>query len=183
MAQLLFPDNTTLINFALINRMDLLARLANGNGNWCATVAGECARSTSVPGLEALGDASDIFGPPLFPETPAERIDIHNLRIELAQPGDPNWKHLGEAETLIIMSRRGLSGFFVTDDTDARLHAAREGVVAITTWDLLRVATRNGLIDRPTLWGYVQTLRANQRGTPPGVHDVASLDKWLDASG
>jgi hypothetical protein len=28
---LMFPDNTVLINFALINRMDLLARLANGN--------------------------------------------------------------------------------------------------------------------------------------------------------
>jgi hypothetical protein len=29
---LMFPDNTVLINFAIINRMDLLARLANGNG-------------------------------------------------------------------------------------------------------------------------------------------------------
>jgi hypothetical protein len=28
----MFPDNTALINFAIINRMDLLERLANGNG-------------------------------------------------------------------------------------------------------------------------------------------------------
>jgi len=30
----MFPDNTVLTNFALINRMDLLRRLANGKGRW-----------------------------------------------------------------------------------------------------------------------------------------------------
>jgi hypothetical protein len=51
----MFPDNTALINFALINRMDLLGRLANGNGRWCATVATECEESAKRPGLAALG--------------------------------------------------------------------------------------------------------------------------------
>jgi hypothetical protein len=50
-ATLLFPDNTVLVNFAIISRMDLLARLANGNGQWCATVASECARQLESPGL------------------------------------------------------------------------------------------------------------------------------------
>jgi hypothetical protein len=53
MAVLMFPDNTVLINFAIINRMDLLERLANGNGRWCATVAIECAESAKRPELAA----------------------------------------------------------------------------------------------------------------------------------
>ncbi|HET9896728.1 MAG TPA: hypothetical protein VFQ44_17495 [Streptosporangiaceae bacterium] len=42
MTDVLFPDNTVLISFALINWMDLLRRLANGKGRWCACVASEC---------------------------------------------------------------------------------------------------------------------------------------------
>jgi hypothetical protein len=111
MAVLVFPDNTALINFAIINRMDLLSRLANGNGRWCATVSIECARSARVPGLAALDDAPEIFGEPLFPDD-AELQDVRVLRDELASPGDQPSKHLGEAETLAIVARRHLNCFF-----------------------------------------------------------------------
>jgi hypothetical protein len=107
-ASLMFPDNTVLINFAIINRMELLEKLANGNGQWCATVAGECAESAGYPGLAALSAAEDIFGEPLYPN-----------------------------------------------------------------------AHRKEWIDADTLWGYVQTLRVNDRGTPRGVQDRAAFDKWL----
>jgi hypothetical protein len=46
----------------------------------------------------------------LYPESGAERLDVQVLRLELAQPGE---------ETLAIMSRRAIEGFFVTDDGDA----------------------------------------------------------------
>lgn len=58
MTDVLFPDNTVLISFALINRMDLLRRLANGKGRWCASVASECRNSAkrftypSAPGSQ-----------------------------------------------------------------------------------------------------------------------------------
>ena len=81
----MFPDNTVLINFAIINRMDLLEKLANGNGQWCATVAGECAESAGYPGLAALSAAEDIFGEPLYPD-PAELQDVQVLRNQLASP-------------------------------------------------------------------------------------------------
>jgi hypothetical protein len=78
-ASLMFPDNTVLINFAIINRMGLLEKLANGNAQWCATVAGECAESAGYPGLAALSAAEEIFGEPLYP-TPAEHQDVQVLR-------------------------------------------------------------------------------------------------------
>jgi len=174
----MFPDNTALINFAIINRMDLLARLANGNGRWCATVATECAESAKRPELAALAGAAEIFGEPLFP-TNAEYQDVRVLRDELAGPGDQPSKHLGEAETLAIVVRRQYACFFVTDDRDATRLAAKHRVKAVNTWLLLSVAHRQGWLDADTLWGYVQTLGRHRRGAPLGVRDRLSFDKWL----
>jgi hypothetical protein len=81
----MFQDNTFLINFAIINRMDLLEKLANGHGRWCATVASECAESARYLGLAALSAAEDIFGEPLYPD-PAEHQDVQVLRNQLARP-------------------------------------------------------------------------------------------------
>ena len=178
MAVLLFPHNTVLVNFAIISRMDLLERLANGNGAWCATVAQECAASAAQPGLGALAQAVGIFGEPWFPQR-AEHLDTTILRQELASPGDGPKKHLGEAETLAIMLRRQVYGFFVTDDGDARRLATKHGVKVASTWALLRMAHTKGWVDDDTLWGYIQTLRTNRRGAPPGVYDRESFNKWL----
>jgi hypothetical protein len=104
----MFPDNTVLVSFAIINRMDLLNRLANGNGTWCATVATECAQSARLRELAALDGAREIFGEPLFPDD-AEYQDIQVLRDELAGPGDQPTSHLGEAETIAIIVRRQLT--------------------------------------------------------------------------
>lgn len=179
MAVLLFPDNTVLINFAIIDRMDLLERLANGNGRWCATVARECDRSARESNLGALAQARGIFGSPLAPDA-AEHQDARRLREELASPGDHPHQHLGEAETLAIMTRRHLQGFFVTDDQSAVRLAAREGIPTVGTWHLLKVANKVEFLDAETLWGHTQTLRAKRRGGPPAVGTSrSSFDKWL----
>ncbi|HUN36982.1 MAG TPA: hypothetical protein VMU95_33710 [Trebonia sp.] len=178
MAVLMFPDNTVLINFAIINRMDLLDRLANGNGRWCATVAIECAESAKRPELAALDGAREIFGQPLFPDQ-AELQDTGVLRDQLASPGDRPTQHLGEAETIAIIKRRQLSRcFFVSDDRSAARLAAQNGIKVVGTWHLLKVAHRKGWVDADTFWGYVLTLKRNSRGAPPGVRDRSSFDKW-----
>jgi predicted nucleic acid-binding protein len=176
----MFPDNTVLINFAIINRMDLLARLANGNGRWCATVATECGESAKLPELVALDEAGDIFGEPLFPDQ-AEHQDVRVLRDELSGPGDRAGRHLGEAETIAIVVRRQLKCFFVTDDGGAARLAAKNGVPVVDTWRLLKVAYRKIWLDADTFWGYVLTLERQGRGTPPGVWDRPSFGKWLSA--
>jgi hypothetical protein len=43
------------------------------------------------------------------------------------------------------------------------------------------IAHRRKWIDPDTLWGYVQTLKVHNRGTPPGVRDRTAFDKWLPA--
>ena len=90
------------------------------------------------------------------------------------KPGDPATQHLGEAETIAIIVRRQLSCFFVTDDGSARRLATQNGVQVVSTWHLLKVAHRAGLLDADTFWGCVQTLEGEARGTPPGVRDRPS---------
>lgn len=183
MTTLLFPDNTVLVNSALINRVDVLQHIMSGRAAWCATVASECARSALEHGLEAMADFAETLGDPLYPETPAEHLQIRLLRDALAIPGDAPTRHLGEAETLALILSRSLEAVFVTDDRGARRLAAVHGIRCYTTWDMLKLAGgRAKLIDPDTLWGYLQTLRGLGRGGPDGVHDRRSFELWLGPS-
>jgi len=176
MTTILFPDNTVLINFALLNRVDILDRIMRGQGRWCAAVSDECAQSAKEVGLEAMAAYPAILGSPLFPATPAEHLEVRLLRDRLVGPGDGPTRHLGEAETVAIISGRQIDAVFATDDRDARMLADMRGITTYTTWDLLRLAGKVKLVDPDTLWGYVLTLRARARGNPPGVHDRRSFD-------
>lgn len=179
MAKLFLPDNTVLVNFALIHRMDLLGELINGRGTWCISVANECQKSANaVSNLADMTQAPSIFGTPLHPDQ-VELIDTRTLRDSIASPGDAATKHLGEAETVAIISRRQIDGLFLTDDGDAQALAAHHGIAVVTTWDLLRLAYRVGKITQPVLAGYLRTLAAENRGRPPGVNDQTAFQAWL----
>ncbi len=182
MTTLLFPDNTVLVNFAHIKRCDVLQHIMVGRAAWCATVASECARSATEPGLDGMAAFAATLGDPLYPETPAEHLQVRLLRDALAVPGDGPTKHLGEAETLAIILARGLEGTFVTDDHGARRLAAVHEIRCYTTWDMLKLSGRVKLIDPDALWGYLQTLRELGRGNPPGVLSHSSFEAWLQSS-
>jgi hypothetical protein len=69
MTAFVFPDTTVLINFALINRMDLLSRLLRDRGRWCLTVSQECEGASQVEGRLELLLAKDLLGVPWEPQT------------------------------------------------------------------------------------------------------------------
>jgi len=175
---LVLPDNTVLVNFANINRMDLLKRLAK-HGAWCASVADECERSARLPGLKSMAYAYEIFGVPLSPESRSEHILTQAFRTRLARPGEDKYRHLGEAETLAIMSSRSIDGIFATDDKSVPVIANELKIRVVTTFDLLRAAHRGGMVDADTLWSYLQTLRQGGRGGPPGLFTRAAFDRWV----
>jgi predicted nucleic acid-binding protein len=178
-ATLFLPDNTVLVNFALIHRMDLLGDLLANKGSWCLSVARECARSAAAdPKFADMNDAATIFGTPLVPDR-AELVDTQTLRVSMAAPGEPVTQHLGEAETVAIISRRRIDGCFLTDDRGARTLAVHHGITVVSTWDLLRVAHRANKVSKPVLDGYLKTLKSEGRGQPPGVVDEASFASWL----
>jgi predicted nucleic acid-binding protein len=164
---LFFPDNTVLINFAIVSRVDLLEKLANGNGRWCLSVSEECAKSARVDGLAALNGVRDFLGEPLEP-TPAELLTTRVLRDGMAAPGDRPTKHLGEAETIAIVTSRGLqsTAVFISDDTGALIHAEAHGLRIADTWDLLDLAERVGMISGEEHARYVAALQSADRRRP-----------------
>ena len=183
MAKLFLPDNTVLINFALIHRMDLLGELINTRGCWCISVARECDNSARYPKLSDLTQAAAIFGTPLVPDQ-AEHVETQMLRTNIGPPRETGHQHLGEAETIAVMSRRGIDGLFLTDDNGARTLAAHHGITAVTTWDLLRLACRTNKLTQAVLVGYLRTLKSEGRGHPPSVfnHQHSLQSGWTDAA-
>jgi predicted nucleic acid-binding protein len=175
---LFFPDNTVLNNFAILHLMDELGKLVGARGSWCATVAQECAKGAKKPGLKEMEKAPSIFGIALYP-IGAEFLDTQVIRERMLKPGDQSTSHLGEAETIAIMTRRQLKGFFVTDDRDAAREANAEGIKVVGTWDILRLMTRVRLITVAQFHVHAEALAKANRGYPPGWPDKAAVELWL----
>lgn len=180
MTTLLFPDNTVLVNFALVQRIDLFEALAAGRGAWTVTIAEECAKSARRPELEALERIPEILGAPWVP-TRAERVDTFAVRIKLAAPGDPQTRHLGEAEAIAMLGARDAPAVFVTDDGAASTLAETFGLRCLTTSDLFKLAVRARLIDADTCWDLLRNLFGEQRGLPGAPRTRAAFDVWIVA--
>lgn len=174
MPRLFFADNTVLVNFAMINRMDLLEGILSGNGRWCATIAGECYQSSLVDGLESISDARDFFGSPIYPNQ-AELVDTQVLRLQLAKPGDHRQAHLGESETLAVITGRYEGSFFVTDDQSAQRLAQAHSVQAVSTWQLFRLIYKRGDVTCAEALDYFSILK--DRGAPR-YSTCSDLSRW-----
>lgn len=160
---LFFPDNTVLINFAILDRLDLLRDLAQGNGRWCMSVAHECDRSARFLGRECLGTVGGFLK--LLTPTPAELSLTQVYRSDLADPWDKSHTHLGEAETVAIIETRGLSAqaVYVTDDSGAFRFASGKGITTIDTWDLLGLSERTQRITTEQRVAYEALMQAEGR--------------------
>jgi predicted nucleic acid-binding protein len=175
-----FPDNTVLINFAYIGRLDLLAELLPRR-MWCLTVSRECRQSFAVLDFDYL-KVRVLFGDPLIPSQ-GESINLKFLRDEIAAPGDKPSAHMGEAETITLAKSRLVEDpVLVTDDIDATALARREGLRVVGTWLLIQLAARSSRIafTETDAWAAATILRAAKRGWPKGVgHTRAEFIKWL----
>lgn len=176
MPRLFFADNTVLVNFGLIDRLDLLARVLNGNGRWCASIQTECERSSARTELAALAGVPQLLGPPVIPTT-AERIRTTILREQLASPGDARSAHFGEAETLAVMESRHHADVLMTDDNGARALAGQLSISVASTWMLLRIVTRKEWVQCVEMLDYMDLLQNHKRGGPR-LNTVSELRAW-----
>ena len=178
MVNFFFADNTVLVAFATIGRMDLLETLFRGRGRWCPTVRDECFESAKVPELDSIADAEDFLGEPIAP-TKAELLQTRVFRDQLASPQERNpKKHLGEAETLAVMVERFGFEILVTDDIGAARLAAKHGVRVVTTLTLLKMVVRVNLAQPADVLDYLRILRP--RGAPL-IRGVTDLRAWANS--
>ena len=181
MAALLFPDNTVLVNFALLDRLSLLDELVRGKAAWTATVANECDASAQRPGLADLARCAEIFGEPWRLTSPSEIVDAQSIRARMASPGESQSAHLGEAEALVIISGRSPRSAFVTDDLGARVVAQSMGVATYSTCHLLKLAVRGRRLSAQDAWQDVLSLRRQRRRLLDSPGEEWTYMEWCAA--
>lgn len=173
-----FPDNTVLINLAVLDRVDLLAWFLRDRGRWCASVEWEWRRSVGALGLQnAEQRVREICGEPLLPD-PREHVDIHLLVDSLRAPGDSPDRHRGEVETIVLVRNRAeLHGsVFISDDMGALQLARQElpGSKCYTTVDILVHAELSGKINNKQAHDFLCRLRQEERRVRPA--DASGYD-------
>jgi predicted nucleic acid-binding protein len=181
-ARLFFADNTVLINFALLERMDLLGRLSNGCAAWTAAIRRECRDSAEVLDNDQLRGASEVFGPPVRMTDPLTMREALALLDQMRAPHDPADKHRGEAETIALITVEHAGSLFVTDDADARSRAQERGIKSVSTCQLLRLAIRIGEMTAHEAWASVCELRRRGRTLHDSPRDQSSYMKWCRAA-
>lgn len=147
MSTFLFPDNTVLCNFAVVDRLDLLRVVLNERGRWTAAVAYEAAKSTRF--LPALGSvmAEGWLDEPI--EITAES-DVRKVnRVRRAVFGgtdDEPLKHLGEAEACFVIKEWKVfdGSWWISDDRVALRYARFQGITTYETVDLMSMAVADG---------------------------------------
>jgi predicted nucleic acid-binding protein len=145
-----FPDNTVLCNFAAVDRLPLLEKVLDGRGRWTEAVAREARLSARhLPPLTGLSERGAL-GEPIEISDPAERTEVERLRRAVFG-GDRRrpTQHLGEAETLTLITKRSdfRRSVWISDDRDAARYARHRGIVTLETYDLVRAAVVEQLVD------------------------------------
>ncbi|MFH9007216.1 hypothetical protein ACH4E5_28745 [Streptomyces afghaniensis] len=144
-----FPDNTVLCNFAAVSRVPLLEKVLDGRGRWTQAVAHEAKQSAAyLPSLRGLLEAGWL-GEPLEITDSRELVEVDRLRRAVfGGPASAPTKHLGEAETCVVITmRRELrDSVWITDDRSAGSYARRRGITTKETFDLMNEAVVDGLI-------------------------------------
>jgi hypothetical protein len=173
-----FPDNTVLIYFTMMGRQDLLLELLDGRGCWTITIEGECRASSTVEGLSGMTVFLDELSDSLIP-SPAERTDASLFRSRLAQAGDSERDHLGESETLAVVSARSIPAICLTDDIRAAALAQSLGIATATTLDVLRIAVRAGKLSPDGVLALGEILVSRGRRLAGMPRSGADLHLWL----
>jgi hypothetical protein len=147
MADHLFPDNTVLCNFAVVDRLDLLKSVLGGRGRWTEAVTFEASRSAAkLPPLMRL----PLDGWLDEPIEITDREDVRKIaqirRAVFGGTDDQPLKHLGEAQTCyVIKNWPSFAGsWWISDDRDAIRHAKFQNIITRETIDIFCMAVADG---------------------------------------
>lgn len=135
MPALLFPDNSVICNYGIVEKISLLITFLNGRGRWTQAVEYEASRSARhYPDIDQLL-SKNCFGESIEVDAAAQVEAIR--RGQFGGTSDAPLQHMGEAETLYVV--RNVTEYhgstWITDDLAAFDFAAHIG---ITTWDTRR---------------------------------------------
>lgn len=163
--RLIFPDTSVAIDFAIVDRIDLLTGWLRGRGAVCEAVRLEILdNSNSLPSVDdliaALGDPIELTEEEWGW---AEDMRIVRLGGSSAKPRE----HLGEAHTIaLIASRRDELGdaTWIADDCDSREFAGEKGIRVMDFVSVLQEVIVEGEISVDDAWDLWQRCYGHERG-------------------
>lgn len=131
-----------------------------------------------------MRQAHGIFGEPLRLETQGEFVNFRlNQDFFRQASSNPEATHAGEAETLAILTSRGIKAVVVSDDAAVPLRLSNLDlhpiVQSTTSWHLFRVAFWKGHISEARFWEIRRVLLDNQRGCPEDVRCASKFAAWI----
>lgn len=128
----LIVDTTTLSNFALVNRLDILEGVA---GKICTTR--EVIQEIKMCNARSVLPAVDLNRLEIIDLMKEDNVFFHRLKETFGK---------GEASCLAVCMNRGLK--ILTDDLDARKFAQRTGIPVSGTIGVLVSAVRKEIISK-----------------------------------
>lgn len=170
-----FPDNTVMINFAIVDRLDLLEVYLHGEARVVEAVWREIVQSARhVPALAGV-DQATWFGKPIRITKTADQTAVENTRVgRFGGTKDQPLKHLGESQTLhVIQKFPDYSGsVWITDDASAYKLGKGQAVVTRHTVDVLRDLVARGELTSHEAYELCEEMQDEERTLidPPSSH-------------
>lgn len=158
-----FPDTTIPINFAVIGRLDLLTVYLSGRGRVTQAVRAELRKSSErVPHLIEL-DLSEQFGDPIVLDSESDIRAIGLMRLRFATGKDAPTKHLGESETLHVLTTRDefRASRFATEDRAAYEMAGTLGVLRHNTMEVFQDLVGRSEISADEAFGLLEAIETS----------------------
>ena len=145
----LFPDTCLLINFAVVNRIDLIEKILHQKVHWPLAIFHEVQGFSKEPEYSDLSlltiERDKIYEPTIF-----ERVEIENLRMTMPKSNNYNKDNLGEAEVLIIAKNRfppPHAVIVLTEDANAITEAHKLKFNTFGSAQVLKLLVKMGSID------------------------------------
>lgn len=175
MCPVVFPDTSTLRSFASIDQLTLLKSWLSGRGRCGSAVDLEVRRSVRYEHRMQYVLDEALLGEPIE-ATEVEEKEISGVRIRVfgGKPDEPT-RHLGEAETFVLITSRGelRQALWLTDDLDARAYAQAQRIATLTSVGVLQSMCRAGQLQPARAVELVEGLRQRQRYVPDEVSEAS----------
>ncbi|MET9968645.1 hypothetical protein ABZZ80_22645 [Streptomyces sp. NPDC006356] len=140
--------------------------MLDGRGRWTEAVAYEAKQSARyLPPMQGLEEAGWL-GEPIEITDSRELAEVDRVRRAVFNgPASLPTKHLGEAETCVLITMRTefRDAVWITDDRSAGAFARRRGITTKETFDLMNEAVVEGLISAVEGHGLLGQMQAAGR--------------------
>ncbi len=159
-----FPDNSVIVNFAHLRRLDLLKGYLRGHGRVTQAVSREITDSVGwVPAMRQV-DQAEWFGDPIRVTDDHGQVEGIRRHVFGGRRDEPR-KHLGESETLhLIQSDPAFAdAVWITEDRSAYDFAKANSIIARNTFEVLRELCAFGEITREAAFRCCEELLALDR--------------------